>query len=173
MPLQLISGGWIMWSVLAQKQDCLIVTMSFKLLAQTQQLECDVNRVSYIYKILASLIFAFAHALVYSTLTHSCASLCVYHAQYACIYFLRVVYTSLRVCTSVLTFLTLGTHAQRGLQYLVCLSVRPSICPSVTTFFATTRNEVAKKRYKPVQCYTGLIFKMAIFQKRLRSGDMA
>ena len=40
--------------------------------------------------------------------------------------------------------LTLGAHAQRG---LVCLSV----CPSVTTFFATTRNEVAKKRYKRVQ----------------------
>ena len=24
--------------------------------------------------------------------------------------------------------LTLGTHAQRGLQYLVCKSVRPSVC---------------------------------------------
>ena len=53
-----------------------------------------------------------------------------------------------------------------------------SVCPSVRLsvryhFFATTRNEVAKKQYKRVQCYTGLIFKMAIFQKRLRSGDMA
>ena len=33
-----------------------------------------------------------------------------------------------RVCTSVLS-LTLGAHAQRGLQYLVCLSVCLSVCP--------------------------------------------
>ena len=39
-----------------------------------------------------------------------------------------------------LGLLTLGAHAQRGLQYLVCLSV----CPSVTTFSATTRNKQVK-----------------------------
>ena len=41
-------------------------------------------------------------------------------------------------------------------------SVRPSVCLSVTTFSAATRNETAKKRYQRVQCHTGFIFKMAI-----------
>ena len=42
------------------------------------------------------------------------------------------------ICTSVHTFLpnlmallTLGAHAQRGLQYLVCKCVCLSVCPSV------------------------------------------
>ena len=56
--------------------------------------------------------------------------------------------------------LTLRAHAQRGLS-----SVRP------LPLFLPSR--VTKKRYKRVQRYTGLIFKMAVFQKRLRSGDMA
>ena len=61
--------------------------------------------------------------------------------------------------------LTLGAHAQRGLQYLVCHSVRLS----GTTYSATTRNKAAKKRYQRVQCHTGLILKIAIFIKVLRS----
>ena len=32
-----------------------------------------------------------------------------------------------------------------------------------TTYYATMRKKVAKKRYQQVQCHTGLIFKMAIF----------
>ena len=63
--------------------------------------------------------------------------------------------------------LTLGAHAQRGLQYLVCVSV----CVSVTTFSAATRNETAKKRYQRVQCHTGFILKVAILVKMLRSKD--
>ena len=70
---------------------------------------------------------------------------------------------------------TLGAHAQRGLQYLVCVSVCLclSVCLSVTTFSAATRNETAKKRYQRVQCHTGFIFKMAILIKMLRSKVMA
>ena len=52
-------------------------------------------------------------------------------------------------------------------------SVRPSVCLSVTTFSATTRNKTAKKRNQRVQCHTGFIFKMAIFVKVLRSKVMA
>ena len=63
--------------------------------------------------------------------------------------------------------LTLGAHAQRGLQYT--WSVSPSVRLSVTTFSATTRNKAAKKLYQRVQCHTGLIFKIAIFVKVLRS----
>ena len=43
----------------------------------------------------------------------------------------------------------------------------------VKTFSATTRNKAAKKRYQRVQCHTGLILKMAIFVKVLRSKVMA
>ena len=53
------------------------------------------------------------------------------------------------------------------------LSVRLSVCLSVTTFSATTRNKAAKKRYQRVQYHTGLILKMAIFVKVLRSKVMA
>ena len=45
-----------------------------------------------------------------------------------------------------------------GLCVCLCLSV----CLSVTTFSAATRNETAKKRYQRVQCHTGFISKMAI-----------
>ena len=58
-------------------------------------------------------------------------------------------------------FLTLGVHVQRGLQYLVS----PSVRLSVTTFSATVCNEVAKKRYKWVQRYTGFI---GDFRKKCR-----
>ena len=51
----------------------------------------------------------------------------------------------------------------------VCLSVRLS----VTMFSATTSNKAANKRYQRVQCHTGLILKMAIFVKVLRSKVMA
>ena len=53
------------------------------------------------------------------------------------------------------------------------LTFRLSVCLSVTTFSATTRNKAAKKRYQWVQYHTGLILKMAIFVKVLRSKVMA
>ena len=46
-------------------------------------------------------------------------------------------------------------------------SVRPSVC------YRHLRNKAAKKRFQRVQCHTGLIFKMAIFVKVLRSKVMA
>ena len=63
--------------------------------------------------------------------------------------------------------LTRGVHAQRGLQYLVCVSV----CVSVTTFSATRRNETANKAL-PIgsALYTGLIL---IFIKIVCSKVMA
>ena len=51
------------------------------------------------------------------------------------------------------------------------LSVLPSV--SGTPYSDTTRNKAAKKRYQRVQCHTGLIFKIAIFVKVLRSRVMA
>ena len=50
-----------------------------------------------------------------------------------------------------------------------------SVCLSaLTTFSATARNEMAKKRYKRVQRYIGFIFKMAIFVVKVsRSKVMA
>ena len=57
------------------------------------------------------------------------------------------------------------------------LSVRPSVRPSVrlsgTPYSSTTRNKAVKKCYQRVQCHTGLIFKIAIFVKVLRSNVMA
>ena len=38
------------------------------------------------------------------------------------------------------------------------VTFRLSVCLSVTTFSATTRNKAAKKRYQRVQYHTGLIF---------------
>ena len=61
--------------------------------------------------------------------------------------------------------LTLGAHAQRGLYYLVCHSIRPSACLSVTTFSPATRNKTTKKWYQLVQCHTGFIFKNSDFGK--------
>ena len=46
------------------------------------------------------------------------------------------------------------------------MSVCVCVCVSVTTFSAATRNETAKKRYQRVQCHTGYILKMAIFDKK-------
>ena len=53
------------------------------------------------------------------------------------------------------------------------LSVRLSVCLSVTTFSPATRNKTAKKRYQRVQCHTGSILKMAFLVKMLRSKVMA
>ena len=67
------------------------------------------------------------------------------------------------VCEEQLAFplnalLTPGAHAQRWLRY-----VSLSVSPSVTPFFATTRNETTKQQYLKVQRYTGLILNLAIF----------
>ena len=51
----------------------------------------------------------------------------------------------------------------------VCLSV----CLPVTTFSATVRNKMAKKRYQRVHRYTDLILNVAISVKILRSKVMA
>ena len=63
---------------------------------------------------------------------------------------------------------TLGAHSQRGLQYLVC----PSVCLSVTTCSATTRNKEVKSRH---QCSAlhWLDFKNDDFLKVLCSEVMA
>ena len=53
------------------------------------------------------------------------------------------------------------------------LSVLPSVRLSGTPYSGTTRNKAAKKRCQRVQCHTGLIFKIAIFVKVLRSKVMA
>ena len=53
------------------------------------------------------------------------------------------------------------------------LSFRPSVRLSGTPYSGTTRNKAAKRRYQRVQCHTGLIFKIAIFVKVLRSKVMA
>ena len=47
------------------------------------------------------------------------------------------------------------------------------VCPSVTTFSATTRNKRVKSDTNGVQRYTGFIFKMEIFVKVSRSEVMA
>ena len=52
-------------------------------------------------------------------------------------------------------------------------SVSVSVCLSVTTFSAATRNETMKERYQKVQHYTGLILDLAIFVKAMRLRVMA
>ena len=69
--------------------------------------------------------------------------------------------------------LTLGAHAQRGLQYLVCVSVCLSVCLSVDDYSRTTGYEAAYERYQQLQCYKGMKNNVAILLKRLRSRDMA
>ena len=64
--------------------------------------------------------------------------------------------------------LTLGAHAQRGLQ---CVSV--SVCLSVDDYSRTTGYEAAYERYQQLQCYKGMKMNVAILLKRLRSRDMA
>ena len=55
-----------------------------------------------------------------------------------------------------LSLLTLGVHAQRGLQYLVCLCVCLSVCLSVDAYSGTTGYKAAYELYKRVQIYKGL-----------------
>ena len=69
--------------------------------------------------------------------------------------------------------LTLGAHAQRGLQYLVCVSVCLFVCLSVDDYSRTTGYEAAYERYQQLQCYKGMKNNVAILLKRLRSRDMA
>ena len=49
--------------------------------------------------------------------------------------------------------LTLGAHAQRGLRYLVCLSVGLS----VYNYSCTTGNEANSERYQRLQCNKGAL----------------
>ena len=63
--------------------------------------------------------------------------------------------------------ITLGAHAQRGLQW--CLSV----CSSVDDYSRTTGYEAAYERYQQLQCYKDMKPNVAILLKRLRSRDMA
>ena len=55
--------------------------------------------------------------------------------------------------------LTLGAHAQRGLQYIVvlcvCLYVCLCVCRPVYDYSRTTGYEAAYERYQQFQCYTG------------------
>ena len=60
----------------------------------------------------------------------------------------------------------LGAHAQRGLQYLVCVSV----CLSVTTFSATARNNAPNEIYQRLQRDMSKVLKMAFSLKMLHSG---
>ena len=55
----------------------------------------------------------------------------------------------------------------------VHLSVCPSVCLSVYDYSRTTGYEAAYERYQQLQCYKGMKNNVAIFQKRLRSRDMA
>ena len=73
------------------------------------------------------------------------------------------------------SLLTLGARAQRGLLYLVCLSVCVCVCVCVCVYdySRSVGNETAYERYQRVQCHAGLIFKMAIFVQVLRSKVMA
>ena len=70
--------------------------------------------------------------------------------------------------------LTLGSHAQRGLQYSrsVCLFVCLSVCLFVSDYSRTTGYEAAYERYQQIQCHKGRK-NVAILLKRLRSRDMA
>ena len=68
-----------------------------------------------------------------------------------------------------LLLLTLGAHAQRGLQYLVCVSV----CLSVTTFSATARNNALNKIYQRLQRDMSKVLVMAFSLTMLRSEVMA
>ena len=69
--------------------------------------------------------------------------------------------------------LTLGAHAQRGLQYIVVLCVSLSVCLSVYDYSRTTGYEAAYERYQYLQCYKGMKKYLATLLKRLRSRDMA
>ena len=65
--------------------------------------------------------------------------------------------------------LTIGAHARRGLQELVCLSVRLSVCLYNYAYFGTTGYEAANEQYQQLQNYASLKNKETILLKRLRS----
>ena len=52
---------------------------------------------------------------------------------------ITVYYVQLRIDDALSALLTLGAHAQRGLQYLVCHSFRPSVRLFGTTYSATAQ----------------------------------
>ena len=54
------------------------------------------------------------------------------------------------------SLLTLGAHVQRGLQYLVCVSVCMSVCLFVYDYSCTTGYEAAYEQYQPLQWYKGM-----------------
>ena len=70
--------------------------------------------------------------------------------------------------------LTLGAHAQRGLQYSFCLSavsqsVSQSVSVSVHDYSRTAGNEAASERYQQLQRNKRSKIKKAILLKRRRS----
>ena len=67
-------------------------------------------------------------------------------------------------------YLTLGAHAQRGLQ---CVSECVSVCLSVYDYSRATGYEAAYERYQQLQYYKGTKTNVAILLKRLRLRDMA
>ena len=60
--------------------------------------------------------------------------------------------------------LTLGAHAQRGLQYLVCLSV----CPSATTFLPPRSGQEAIQTGDQVERTTPRLFRAGSRGRGLR-----
>ena len=60
-------------------------------------------------------------------------------------------------CTGRCTCVINPRRASAARVTVLGLSFRLSVCLSVTTFSATTRNKVAKKQYQQVQYHTGLI----------------
>ena len=124
---------------------------------------------AFSFLVFVSTLYVF---LCNSSLTQRCDLCCILISHSSQNVIIKMLVTLKNSATAMPLLLTLGAHAQRGLQYLVCRSVRPrpSVFPSVTT---TTHNEMAKKRYKWVQRYTGFIFNMAIFVKVPRSKFMA
>ena len=65
--------------------------------------------------------------------------------------------------------LTLGAHAQRGLQKSFCVSV----CLCVYDYSRTTGYEATHELYQQLQCYKGKKYNVAILLKPPRSRDMA
>ena len=69
--------------------------------------------------------------------------------------------------------LTLGAHAQRGLYYFVCHSVRPSVCPSVCLlprFLPLRATRRAKNDTNGLSATLALFLRCAIRRKRAPLG---
>ena len=69
--------------------------------------------------------------------------------------------------------LTLGAHAQRGLQYSVCLSLCVCVCVSDTTFQASVVKGTLKSRHQRSVNDTLQCFDSWILLTMLGSRDMA